>query len=112
MDRKTTGAFIDSLKRNNKQIRNDRATAIAEDTQMIYRRRVEDIQLKIKKLERQLEGMLDLSPTNALALVPAVNDFDPSVFVERELEVGLQIRNEKIKLYIAENRYNHLFGGV
>ncbi len=32
------GAFIDSLKRNNKQIRDDRATAIAEDAQIMYRR--------------------------------------------------------------------------
>lgn len=28
------GAFLDSLKRNNKQIRDDRAISIGEDTQM------------------------------------------------------------------------------
>jgi len=37
----TNGAFIDSLKRNNRQIRDDRATAISEDTELMYKRTVE-----------------------------------------------------------------------
>lgn len=52
------GAFISSLKRNNKQIREDRATSIAEDVQTLYKRTVEDIELKIKKLKRDREAML------------------------------------------------------
>lgn len=108
---KREGAFVESLKRNNKQIRDDRATAIAEDTQMVYRRRVEDLDINIRRLERQLEAMLDLSPTNTIALVPNINDFDPSVYVNKELELGLKIRNERIKLEIAKNRYEYLFGG-
>lgn len=36
------GAFIQSLKRNNKQIRDDRAAAIGEDTQLIYKRRIKE----------------------------------------------------------------------
>jgi hypothetical protein len=43
--------FIESLKRNNDQIREDRAKVIGEDSELIYRRRVEDIELKIKRLE-------------------------------------------------------------
>ncbi|MCI5209465.1 MAG: hypothetical protein D3910_11870, partial [Candidatus Electrothrix sp. ATG2] len=31
-----SGAFINSLKRNNKEIRDDRATAIAEDTELVF----------------------------------------------------------------------------
>ena len=48
--------FIESLKRNNDQIREDRAKVIGEDSELIYRRRVEDIELKIKRLEREQEG--------------------------------------------------------
>lgn len=43
-DEKREGAFLSSLKRNNKQIRDDRATAIAEDAQVLYRRTVEDLE--------------------------------------------------------------------
>ena len=48
MDADLKPRFIESLKRNNDQIREDRAIAIGEDSQLIYRRRVEDIALKIK----------------------------------------------------------------
>lgn len=45
--------FIEYLKRNNDQIREDRAKVIGEDSELIYRRRVEDIELKIKRLEKR-----------------------------------------------------------
>ena len=76
------GIFFESLKRNNKQIRDDRAQAIAEDTEMAYKRQVEDLAIKIKRLSRQREGMLDLSPTDAMSLKLA-NDFDAQEFVEK-----------------------------
>ncbi len=102
------GAFVDSLVRNNKKIREDRAIAIAEAAQMIYKREVEDTELKIKQLKREREAMLDLSPTNADSLVLA-SDFDAKVFVEKDIKLGLAIRNLEITLEIAKSRYNHLF---
>jgi len=104
------GAFVDSLKRNNKKIRDDRATAIAEDTQLAYKRTVEDLQLHIKKMKREQENMLDLSPTDAQSLVLA-SDFDCPSYVEKDTELGVKIRNAGIKLEIATERYNYLFGG-
>ena len=44
------GAFVESLKRNNQKIREDRAIAIAEDAQLIYKREVEDLEIQIKRL--------------------------------------------------------------
>jgi len=38
------GAFLSSLKRNNKQIRDDRAAAIGESAQLLYKRAVEDLE--------------------------------------------------------------------
>lgn len=104
------GAFFGSLKRNNKQIRDDRATAISEDTQLIYKRQIEDIELNLKKMKREQENMLDLSPTTATSLVLA-SDFDSSAYVEKDLSLGVNIRNMEIKLEIAKARYTHLFGG-
>ena len=102
------GAFISSLKRNNKQIREDRATSIAEDVQTLYKRTVEDIELKIKKLKRDREAMLDLSPTTAQSLVLA-SDFDASEFVSKDIKLGTDIRNLEIQLEIAKKQYTYLF---
>lgn len=105
------GAFVDSLKRNNKKIRDDRAIAIAEVTQMAYKREVEDLQLEIKRLRRERDAMLDLSPTDAQSLVLA-SDFDEKAFVQKDIEIGIKIRNLEIKLEIATSRYGHLFGNI
>jgi hypothetical protein len=105
----TQGAFYSSLKRNNKQIRDDRATAIAEDTQLVYKRQIEDIDLSIKKMKREQENMLDLSPTNAQSLILA-SDFDSTVYTQKDIELGVRIRNAEITLDIAKKRYEYLFG--
>ncbi len=102
------GAFVDSLKRNNRKIREDRAIQIAETTEMIYKRKVEDIELLIKQLRRDRDNMLDLSPTTADSLVLA-SDFDARAFVDKELSIGVQIRNLEIQLDIAKTRYEFLF---
>ena len=103
------GAFVDSLKRNNKQIKDDRAEAIAEDAEMRYRRTVEDLDIDIKRMKRARENMLDLSPENALSLMVASN-FDSAKFVDEDIKLGIDIRNAEIKLDIAEQQFEHLFG--
>lgn len=102
------GAFVQSLVRNNKKIREDRAIAIGESAEMLYKREVEDIQLKIKQLKRDRDAMLDLSPTDAQSLVLA-SDFDAKAFVSKDIAIGIEIRNLEITLEIAEARYNYLF---
>lgn len=104
-----TGAFAESLYRNNKQIRKDRADSIIEDAQLIYKREVEDLRVDIKKMKREQENMLDLSPTDAKSLVLAA-DFKSKEYVTADLALGVNIRNAEIKLEIAEKRYVHLFG--
>lgn len=104
------GAFFDSLKRNNKQIRNDRATAIAEDTELVYKRKIEDLEINIRKMRREQENMLDLSPTTTQSLILA-SDFNCDEYVEKEIELGIKIRNTEITLEIARQRYQYLFGG-
>ena len=106
----TQGAFLSSLKRNNKQIRDDRAIAIGESAQLIYKRAVEDLEVGIKQMKRDQENMLDLSPTNSMSLVVA-SDFKADEYVKKDLALGVEIRNAEIKLDIAKKRYAYLFGG-
>lgn len=94
------GAFVGSLVRNNKKIREDRAIAIAEAAEMLYKRTVEDLGLNIKQLRREREAMLDLSPTTADSLVLA-SDFDAAKFVDKDIKVGIAIRELEIKIEIA-----------
>lgn len=108
---KSEGAFFSSLKRNNRQIRDDRATAIAEDTELVYKRKIEDLELCIKKMKREQENMLDLSPTNAQSLILA-SDFDSAQYAEKDVDLGIKIRNTEITLEIARKRYQYLFGGI
>lgn len=102
------GAFVSSLVRNNKKIREDRAIAIAESAQMLYKREIEDTQLQIKQLRRDRDSALDLSPSTADSLVLA-SDFNAKDFVKKDLAMGIQIRNLEIQLEILEKRYKYLF---
>lgn len=109
MSEELKGAFVASLKRNNKAIRDDRASSIAEDAQMAYRRHIEDLTMDIKRKEREQENMLDMSPENAQSLILG-KDFDSSTFIARDAALSLDIRNLTIELELGTTRYTHLFG--
>lgn len=108
MEEELKPRFIESLQRNNDQIREDRARIIGEDAELIYRRRVEDIELKIKRLEREQEGLTDISPLDKNSLTFA--DFQPEAFVQKDIELSLTIRNLNIQLELTRNRFEYLFG--
>ena len=103
------GTFFESLKSNNSKIREDRAASISEDAQLAYKRQVEDIVHEIKKTSRERENMLDLSGTTTTNIISA-SDFEATEFIAKDLELGIKLRNLKIKLEVASERYKELFG--
>ncbi len=105
------GAFVNSLKRNNKQIKADRAESIAEDAQMGFKREVEDLEMRIKRMKRAQDNLLDMSPDNADSLILGKN-FDAALYIEKEMELGTNIRTAEIKLEIAKARFTYLFGDL
>ncbi len=102
------GTLGASLLRNNKQIKEERGLAIWEETERTYRRKVEDLSDKVKRLERQRTALLDLSPENTQSLILA-KDFDPEQFYKADFDFTMQIRTAKIELLEAQGRYNQLF---
>lgn len=104
-----SGRFLTSLKRNNGEIREDRAEAIGEDARILYKREIEDTQITLKRLVRERDNMLDLSPTDANSLLLA-SDFNARAFVDKDIELGVKIRNLEIKCDIATQRFDYLFG--
>lgn len=103
------GTFQQSLYRNNKQIRADRANSIIATAQIQYKRAIEDLATGIQQAGWDLEGLLDLSPTNTQSLVLA-SDFNALDFVQKDQALRLKIYNEKIKLKELIAGYVELFG--
>jgi hypothetical protein len=105
------GLFAQMLYRNNAKIRQDRALSIIEDAQLKYRRHIEDLLMRKRKLELQRQNALDLSPRDAQSLVLA-GEFDSTSFVQNDIAVGKKIRAITIELDIAKASYENLFGEV
>ncbi len=105
------GLFKQALKRSIKDIKEARATAINDDAEMSYRRMVEDLIQKRKRLDMERAEMLDMSPESAVSLVLAKN-FDGRNFANQDLELAVQIRLLDIQIELGLARYTELFGGV
>jgi hypothetical protein len=110
MEDSKNGLFYAMLKRNNKQIREDRAQSIGEEAEIVFKRRVEDVELEISRKRRELENMLDLSPDNSLSLIVA-DKFDATEFINRQEKILVEIRNLEIKQELLSNQYKKLFLG-
>lgn len=107
---KAKKGFLDeSLSRSNREIRQERGDAIAEDLQIIYKRNVEDIEMKLTRLNREQKNAFDFSPTNSQSLVMA-KELDSNTILEKDIAMSLKERELKIQLNIARQRYNFLFG--
>jgi hypothetical protein len=103
------GTLYQSLARNNGQIRQERADVIAEDLEITFKRGVEDMQYKLKRLKTSREGMFDFSPTNSQSLV-LIKDLDAKQIHENDMKISIEIRQMEIELEIGESRYLSLFG--
>jgi hypothetical protein len=104
------GALWVSLSRNIKQIKEGRALSILEDAELAYKRKIEDMSQTLKRLNRNVEASLDMSPENVTTL--KMMDFDPEAFIETDAKAAYEIRNISIQLNECKKRYNILFGHV
>lgn len=102
------GAFMASLVRSDKNIKRDRAAALLSGARLIYKREVEDIEVMLEQMQRERIGMLDLSPSDKNSLILA-SDFDAKAYVGKDIEMSVNIRNLRIKLDVARERYAYLF---
>jgi len=102
------GTLWASLSRNIKQIKEGRALSILEDAELSYKRKIEDMAQTLKRLNRNVEASLDMSPENVTTL--KMVDFDPEAFIEADAKAAYEIRNTTIQLNECKKRYNSLFG--
>lgn len=103
------GFVHESLQRNNKQIRSDRAASLAEDLEIGAKRQCEDLDRELRKLKRKREAMYDFSPSNAQSLVLAA-EVDGEDIADKDMAMSLKIRDLQIKFDIACERYKDNYG--
>lgn len=103
------GAFENLLRESGKQIRDRRAQNLSEDAKMAYKTYVENLGYDVRRLEREQEDALDLSPDNVFSIISAKN-FEPDVFTQKDVDLGVRIRNAKVKFITAAKRFQFLFG--
>lgn len=107
------GVFKQDLMRNFKQLKESRAESVSEDVEIMYKRQIEDLCHKIRNYDRDRENLiLDLSPSSAFSGNVVPSDFRPEEFLNKDIEIGLNKRDAIIRLEIAINRYEYLFGPI
>lgn len=105
------GTFLKDLTLNFKALKEARALSVAEDTEICYKRKIEDLCREYNGMRRNRENlMLDLCPTTATSTSVVPADFKPELFLEKDVNIGIEARNIKIRLEILVNRYEELFG--
>lgn len=103
--------FKEYLTASFRQIREDRAEGIAEDTEIEYRRDIEDRLRRIRQYDRQRDNLiLDLCPSNITSTQVVPGDFDAAKFKDKDIQIGIDRRNDLIILEIVVDRYESLFG--
>ena len=103
--------FTKDLMRNFKQLKESRAESVAEDLEILYKRKIEDLCHKIRSYDRDRENIiLDLSPTSITSAAVVPSDFKPENFLRKDVEIGISRRSAVIELEIVVSRYNELFG--
>lgn len=105
------GEFGASINRSTTKIRKDRGIAMAEDTEMQYRMAVQTLRTKLKRALRTQANMLDFGGDSVLKIINP-NEYDAQDFVDKDMELGIEIKKIEDQLQIAEARYTKLFGAA
>jgi hypothetical protein len=107
--KEVVGTLYLSLNRSNRQIREERGDALAEQIETAFRRHIEDLRYDLKDLKRKRSNMYDFSPTNSQSLVMAKDVEARSILLD-DKTISIKIRNLEIELEIMEGRYTELTG--
>lgn len=97
-----------SILRNASKIKEERGIAVFKQLERCYKRKVEDLEYKLDRLQDERLAMLDMSPTNSQSLILA-KEVDPDEFYRNHFDITMKIRTAKIELEEAREQYNSLF---
>jgi phosphoglycerate-specific signal transduction histidine kinase len=102
-----SGYLKTSLERNPKAVRDARSQELYENLEIEYKRKVEDLQLEIKRMNNKIKSLFDFAPENSFSLV--VKNVDSQDIIEQHLGLLEGIRVKTIDLENAKKAYDFLF---
>lgn len=109
-EKKTTGILGTTLKQTFKQIKDSRIDSMLEDSELKYRRQIEDVCAKVRQCDRDLEdAILDILPTNAGQGI-SPSQFDADKLMNNRVNTLIARREQSVRLGILVNDYETLFG--
>lgn len=107
---KKNGILGSTLKQTFKQIKESRIDAMLEDSELKYRRQIEDVCAKVRQCDRDLEdAILDILPSNAGQGINP-NQFDADKLMSTRISTLITRREQSVRLGILVNDYETLFG--
>ena len=107
---KKQGILASTLKQTFKQIKESRIDSMLEDSEVKYRRQIEDICADIRSCDRDMEdAILDILPSNAGQGI-SPSQFDADKLMSTRINTLIIKREKAIKLGIMLSDYETLFG--
>jgi hypothetical protein len=95
------------MTRNNKELRDGRALDILEGLELQYKRAIENMEMELKVKRRSRDQNFDIAPTKSFDLT--MNVEDAATFVDKDIKLGVDIRQLELKLEVAKKQYEEMF---
>ena len=107
--KKTINKFLSNLTKDNKSLKESRATMLATQAQRAKKKIVDNLQDELEQKEYSLERLNDLSPSNTTSLKYR-DDFDPEKWANDTFGLEKEINIIGLELTIAKKSYDENFG--
>lgn len=101
--------FTKTLSSSNAEIKEARATALAESTVLEVEAFIQNLKREKSQLKNKLTNLTDLAPDNTYCLRPGSKDFNPVAWMKELHETRMNIKLKDIELGEAEAIYNEWF---
>ena len=104
------GALLANLTKSFGETKRTVAESLHEDFEIGYKRYIEDLCKAIRSCDRERENqMLQLIPNTPGKMIDTA-DISVNQFLENDVQTGINKRKYQVKLMIALERYEYLFG--
>lgn len=104
------GAFYETLKQNSKQIKEAKASALAEDLEFCSKNEIVNLKNQLRLLYNQRSEMLDTFLPSSTTSLKVGEGFNGTDFIKKYNSIGINIRNISIQLQVALDSYKYLIG--
>ena len=102
-------SFKERLSASGKNVLDTRAQNIAEMTKIEASNLVSSYKTRVLRLQNQIENHADLAIESTHSLRPGTKDFDPSAWVDTQIQYQKELRIAKIEYNLVQKWYDEMF---